>query len=129
MARASYSTQKHKLEKEITKLQKQMQNLHTKQRAPVIASIVRSMREYDISLEEITVALGRRPSGRPGRPGRPAASGARKASSKATKRVIAPKYRNPETQTTWTGRGKAPRWIVEAEAQGQSRDTFLIQQA
>ncbi|MER1968400.1 H-NS histone family protein [Castellaniella sp. GW247-6E4] len=123
MARASYSTQKLKLEKEITKLQKQMQNLQSKQRAPVIASIVRSMREYDISLEEITAALGRRSGGRPAAQG-----GTRKAAAKTTKRVIAPKYRHPETQATWTGRGKAPRWITDAEAQGQSRDTFLIQQ-
>ncbi len=125
MVRASYSTQKLKLEKEINKLQKQMENLQSKQRAPVIASIVRSMREYDIGVEEITAALGRRAGGRP------AAGGARKAASKAaktTKRVIAPKYRHPETQATWTGRGKAPRWITDAEAQGQSRDSFLIQQ-
>src|SRR5690606_32909778 len=114
-ARASYSTQKLKLEKEITKLQKQMQTLQSKQRAPVIASIVRSMREYDISLEEITAALGRR------------GGGARKAAAKTTKRVIPPKYRHPETKATWTGRGKAPRWITDAEAQGQSRDAFLIQ--
>lgn len=118
MVRASYATQKLKLEKEIIKLKKQMETLESKQRAPVIASIVKSMREFDISLEEITAALGRR--------GGRTAGSARKTAAKTTKRVIPPKYRHPETLATWTGRGKAPRWITEAEAQGQSRDTFLI---
>lgn len=34
---------------------------------------------------------------------------------------VAPKYRNPATGQTWTGRGKPPRWI-----QGQERDQFAI---
>lgn len=34
---------------------------------------------------------------------------------------IRPKYWNPETGTTWSGRGKTPRWLV-----GQDRDKFRI---
>lgn len=34
---------------------------------------------------------------------------------------VAPKYRNPLTGDTWTGRGKAPKWI-----QGQERSQFAI---
>lgn len=34
---------------------------------------------------------------------------------------VAPKYRHPQTGATWTGRGKAPKWI-----EGQNRDNFLI---
>ena len=34
---------------------------------------------------------------------------------------VAPKYRNPATGETWTGRGKAPRWI-----DGKDRAAFLI---
>ncbi|AOJ85011.1 DNA-binding protein [Burkholderia savannae] len=32
-----------------------------------------------------------------------------------------PRYRDPETGATWTGRGRAPAWIT-----GQDRDPFLI---
>lgn len=32
-----------------------------------------------------------------------------------------PKYRNPQTGATWSGRGPAPRWII-----GQNRARFLI---
>lgn len=40
--------------------------------------------------------------------------------SKARKTVAA-KYRNPTTGDTWTGRGKAPKWI-----DGQERSQYLI---
>jgi len=34
---------------------------------------------------------------------------------------VAPKYRDPATGNTWTGRGTAPKWI-----DGQDRTQFLI---
>ena len=34
---------------------------------------------------------------------------------------VAPKYRNPATGETWTGRGKAPKWIG-----GEDRTKYLI---
>lgn len=34
---------------------------------------------------------------------------------------VAPKYRDPATGQTWTGRGKAPKWI-----DGQDRSQYLI---
>jgi DNA-binding protein H-NS len=43
-------------------------------------------------------------------------TGARSAGGK-----VAPKYRNPSTGETWTGRGKAPKWI-----EGRDRANFLI---
>jgi DNA-binding protein H-NS len=42
-----------------------------------------------------------------------------KRNSASTK--IKPKYRNPETGDTWTGRGKAPKWI-----RGVDLNLFLI---
>lgn len=33
----------------------------------------------------------------------------------------APKYRDPESGNTWSGRGKAPKWIA-----GKDRNQFLI---
>jgi DNA-binding protein H-NS len=34
---------------------------------------------------------------------------------------VAPKYSDPDTGKTWTGRGKAPKWI-----EGQDRAKYLI---
>ena len=34
---------------------------------------------------------------------------------------VAPKYRNPDTGDTWTGRGREPGWI-----KGKNRDDFAL---
>lgn len=49
-------------------------------------------------------------------PGRAAKSGAPKTANK-----VAAKYRDPATGQTWTGRGKAPKWI-----EGKDRTAFVI---
>jgi DNA-binding protein H-NS len=38
-----------------------------------------------------------------------------------TNKKVPAKYRNPATGETWTGRGKAPLWIV-----GKERESFII---
>jgi len=45
----------------------------------------------------------------------------RKAGVKGAGGKVAPKYRNPSTGETWTGRGKAPKWI-----EGKDRSGYLI---
>jgi DNA-binding protein H-NS len=45
----------------------------------------------------------------------------RKAGLKGGSGKVAPKYRNPSTGETWTGRGKAPKWI-----DGRDRNQYLI---
>jgi DNA-binding protein H-NS len=35
-----------------------------------------------------------------------------------------PKYRNPKTGETWSGRGRPARWITELEAKGRKRQEF-----
>jgi DNA-binding protein H-NS len=42
-------------------------------------------------------------------------------SSKAAGKKVAPKYRDPATGNTWTGRGIAPKWL-----QGKDKAQFLI---
>ena len=38
-----------------------------------------------------------------------------------------PKYRHPvEPELTWTGRGRAPLWMVELENNGNNRSELLI---
>ena len=45
----------------------------------------------------------------------------RKAGARSSSGKVAPKYRNPSTGETWTGRGKAPKWI-----EGRDRSSFII---
>ena len=42
-----------------------------------------------------------------------------------TRAPVPVKYRNSEGHT-WTGRGKPPRWLTEAESNGTNRETFRI---
>lgn len=44
-----------------------------------------------------------------------------KGGSSTKGKSVAPKYRDPATGNTWTGRGKAPAWIA-----GVDRNQFLI---
>ena len=39
---------------------------------------------------------------------------------------VKPKFRNPATGETWTGRGKRPRWFAAALAAGKKEKDFLI---
>lgn len=52
---------------------------------------------------------GRKPAGEP----------------KAERAPVAAKYRSPNGDE-WSGRGRTPKWLQVAEAQGQSREDFLI---
>lgn len=119
MTRDNYAALQLKIEKEITRLQKQAKALQAKQRNPIIASIIQSMREYDITPAELAAALTKKPAAR-----RKAADGTQ---TKPT-RIVPPKYRHPDTGETWTGRGKAPRWMADALSQGKTRDDFLIKE-
>lgn len=112
MPTTNIDSEKQKLEKELAKIQKKLKAIQNKRRKPVITSIVKSMREYDISLEEIEAVYNRK--------------SAKKVKTNTVKKPVPPKYRNPNTNDTWSGRGKAPRWITEAESAGKSRDDFLI---
>lgn len=116
MARETYQA----LQTQIRKLQEKAETIRVKQRQPIIASILHSMKEYSITLDELKAAQAKGP-------GRKRGTGTVKASKSAGK-TVPPKYRHPETGETWTGRGKPPRWLAAAEAAGASRAQFLISQ-
>jgi DNA-binding protein H-NS len=42
---------------------------------------------------------------------------------------VLPKYRNPQTSETWSGRGKRPRWLVAAMKSGRKIEEFRIDAA
>ncbi|MGY4730881.1 H-NS histone family protein [Burkholderia pyrrocinia] len=70
----------------------------------VIVGLRMKVREYDLTPSDIFGHC------------RPApAHGAKRGT------VVEPKYRDPESGATWTGRGLEPRWI-----RGRNRDEFLI---
>ena len=44
----------------------------------------------------------------------------------AARGKVAPKYRNPSTGATWTGRGLRPKWLAEQLSQGKQVSDFAI---
>lgn len=40
--------------------------------------------------------------------------------------TVAPKFRDPATGTTWTGRGKKPKWVEAALASGKTLQDIAI---
>ena len=88
------------LQSQIEKLQKQADQARDKEIASVVAQIRGLMAEYGIQPSDLGIASKRkRKSGAPS----------------------APKFANPQTGETWTGRGRAPKWI-----EGKDRSKFAI---
>lgn len=71
--------------------------------AAVVAEIQAKMKEYGITLADLK-------------------GGAKKTKSRG---AVAAKYRNPATGESWSGRGRAPKWLADELAKGRSRDAFL----
>lgn len=42
------------------------------------------------------------------------------------KRIVKPKYRDPETDKTWTGRGISPLWMKAYIEAGRDKSEFLV---
>ena len=51
-----------------------------------------------------------------------------KAASRRRYPRVLPKYRNPVTAETWSGRGKYPRWLVAAMKSGHQIEEFRIEE-
>jgi len=52
--------------------------------------------------------------------------GASKKVSGDKRNVVAPKYQDPASGKTWTGRGKSPAWLSAELAAGRDKQEFLI---
>ncbi len=72
--------------------------------AAVVAEIQARMKEFGITLADLK-------------------GGAKKAKARG---AVAAKYHNPATGDSWSGRGRAPKWLADEMAKGRSKDAFLI---
>ncbi|MBR8235133.1 H-NS histone family protein [Burkholderia sp. AU42008] len=93
------------LSAQLERLQQKIDKEREKAIADAIAHIRAKIDEYDITPEE----LGFRPAGSAGT-----------TAATKPKRTLPPKYLNPKTGETWSGRGRAPAWL------GKNRARFLI---
>jgi DNA-binding protein H-NS len=91
------------LKAQIARLQAQAEEVRRAELAEVIASIREKIAEYGLSAEDLGFAT----AARRGRPPK--------------KAPLPPRYQDPKTGVTWSGRGKPPKWIA-----GKNRERFLI---
>ncbi len=83
-------------------LEKQIASARKAELADAVANVRQLVSEFGLTVEDVF------PKGR----SQSAVKGA----------TVAPKYRDPSTGATWTGRGKPPAWIRD-----QDREKFKIQ--
>ena len=111
------------LKARIAALQKQLAAAENS-KAPAIRKVRALMKKLGVTmadLGETPVAKAVKSGPRRGRPRKADAA----PKNPATK--IPVKYRDADGNA-WTGRGKTPKWIVEAEKVGKKREEFLLPQ-
>ena len=88
------------------------------EKAALAEEFRRRAEELGLSLRDL---FGESATPAPAKRGRKPQSGGQKSE----RPPVAAKYRSPQGET-WSGRGRAPKWLQVAEAEGHSRDEFLI---
>ena len=75
------------------------------------AQIEKIARGLNMTLDEL-IAAGREKGGR---------------TKSTSRKPVDARYRNPQNPSeTWTGRGKAPRWLAAKLSKGAKKEDFLI---
>lgn len=95
------------------KLEKEIEQMIREQRKERLAAIREDVKRFDITAEEI---FGGKTAAK-----RTKRAPAAKSRKKTARPPVKPKYRDPETGQTWSGRGREPKWL-----QGKNREDFAI---
>lgn len=91
------------LKAQIARLQAQAEDARRNEVAEVISTIREKIVEYGLTAQDLGFAV----AAKRGRPPK--------------KAPLPPRYQDPKTGATWSGRGKPPKWIA-----GKNRERFLI---
>ena len=107
------------IKKQIARLEAQAKALESardSKKARAVNRVKALMKKLGVSAEDLSAATPR---------GKGAPKGRRAAAAKP-KSTVAPKYRDPDSGATWTGRGRPPVWLAQKMAQGRTKEEFLI---
>ena len=115
------------IQSQIEKLQKQAQDIRSKEFASTVQDILAKMQAFGITVKDLQTSKPAK-AGKGGR-GKAKAGVAKpakaaKTSKKATVAVAA-KFRGPNGET-WSGRGLTPKWLAALVAQGRTKAEFSI---
>lgn len=110
---------------EINRLQKIAAKQKHAEKHAIIAEIKKKMNDFEITLDDLRTT---KPAKVPAHkiPAGKVVKKATKASRIDKRSSVAPKFRDPESGATWSGRGLAPKWLLSYEKAGRTRADFLI---
>lgn len=116
------------LVKRISEMSREANRVRKAEVKSIVKDIRRQILEYGLTASDL--GLDGRQSPAPKGPSSAIKSKVRrtakgKKSTFSVRKPVAAKYRD-SVGNTWTGRGKQPRWVVEALSKGKSLDSFLI---
>lgn len=111
------------IQSQIEKLQRQANEIKSKEFSNTVQDILIKMQAFGITVKDLQSAkpVKGAKSGR----GRPAKAASPAKAVKKTAMPVAAKYRGPNGET-WSGRGLTPKWLATLVAAGQSKDAYLI---
>lgn len=112
------------IQSQIEKLQKQAQNIRSKEFANTVQEILAKMHAFGITVKDLQTAKPGKAAKVSRGKGKTASIKPARASKKAGA-VLAAKFRGPNGET-WSGRGLTPKWLAALVAQGRSRQEFAI---
>jgi DNA-binding protein H-NS len=101
----------------IAELEKKAKQLETK-RKPGVDKVVVLIKKYKLTLDDLRHALS-------GRRALSADKGKKKRVSKLKGKKAPVKFRDA-SGNKWSGRGRAPLWIADAEKAGEDRSKFAV---
>lgn len=108
------------LQSQIEKLQKQANEIKSKEFTATVIEIQKLMSAYGITIKDLQTPKIKAKAGRQAKTSNPPSS--RQKKDKAT---VSVKYKGPNGET-WTGRGLMPRWLSSLVNEGHSKESFLI---
>lgn len=108
------------IQNQIEKLQKQADDIKSKEFHKTVRDIVSTMRAFGITAKDLHSPASRSKVKSRALPG----SGKARTKKSATG-TVAPKYRGPGGET-WSGRGLTPRWLAALLTEGSKKEDFVI---
>ena len=100
-------------EAKINELREKLVQQKNIEREQVVASIKELIKTHQLAASDLGFTIKK--------------STARMKRARVDKGVtVAPKYADPSTGKTWSGRGKAPAWLVAYLSAGHSKQNYLI---
>jgi DNA-binding protein H-NS len=109
------------LQSQIASLQKQADEIRTKEFQATVVEIRQKMQAFGITVKDLQSAKSK--AGRQAKAKGVAA--AKPAKAKKPSAAVAAKYKGPNGET-WSGRGLTPKWLTSLVAAGGTKEQYLI---